>query len=76
VAARMTLTLQVLSICVVLAGTGHKRQRHFLEPEAYKAVVVPVVKQLDTNKRWRTKNAGCAAKDGIADNTIELISPA
>ena len=40
----------------------------------YKAVVVPVLKQLDTNNRQRTQNAGCAAKDGIAHDTTKLIS--
>ena len=59
--------------CVASAGYGRKRERHFLEPEVYKAVVVPVLKQLDTNSRRHTKNAGCAAKDDVAHDTIELI---
>jgi hypothetical protein len=59
--------------CVASAGYGRNSERHFLEPEAYKAVVVPVLKQLDTNSRRRIQNAGRAAKDGIAHDATELI---
>ena len=39
----------------------------------YKAVVVPVLKQLDTNNRRHTQIAGCAARDDVAHDAIELI---
>ena len=59
--------------CVASAGYGRKRERHFLEPETHKAVVVPVLKHLDTINRQHTQNAGCTAKDDVAHDTIELI---
>ena len=68
------LPVWMLSTCVASAGYGRNRERHFLEPEAYKAVVVPAMKQFDTNRCRRTRNAGCAVKDGIARNTAELIA--
>jgi hypothetical protein len=66
-----TLAVLLHPTCDASAGYGRNREKPFLEPEACKAGVVPVLKHLDTNGRQRAGNPGCTNMEESARNMAE-----